>query len=58
MKCSTVRFISVSIAQVVDRLKRSFYAMLDDIRNRQALHNFGAGSYELVQADLCHRALG
>ncbi len=24
-------------AQVVDRLKRSFYAMLDDIRNRQGL---------------------
>jgi patatin-related protein len=37
-------------AQVVDRLKRSFYAMLDDIRNRQGLHNFGPASYELVQS--------
>jgi hypothetical protein len=36
--------------QVVDQLKRSFYAMLDDIRGRQGLRNFGAETYQLVQA--------
>jgi patatin-related protein len=34
---------------VVDRLKRSFYVMLDDIRNRQAVPNFAPETYELTQ---------
>jgi len=34
--------------QVVDRLKRSFYAMLDDLRDRQGVHNFGPESYNLA----------
>ncbi|MGZ5867726.1 MAG: patatin-like protein, partial [Xanthobacteraceae bacterium] len=35
--------------QVVDRLKRSFYAMLDDIRNRQSMPSFGSATYDLAQ---------
>ena len=35
--------------QVVDRLKRSFYAMLDNIRARQTMPNFGPATNELVQ---------
>lgn len=35
--------------RVVDRLKRSFYAMLDDIRNRQSVPNFGPQTYDLAQ---------
>ncbi len=36
--------------QVVDRLKRSFYAMLDDIGTRQSMPNFGPATYELAQS--------
>jgi patatin-related protein len=36
-------------AKIIDRLKRSFYAMLDDIRNRQNLPNFGIETYKLAQ---------
>jgi patatin-related protein len=35
--------------QVVDRLKRNFYAMLDNIRTRQGMPTFGPASYELGQ---------
>ena len=34
---------------MVDRLKRSFYAMLDNIRNRQSLPNFGPETYRIAQ---------
>jgi patatin-related protein len=36
--------------QVVDRLKRSFYAMLDDIRNRQSMPSFAPATHELAQS--------
>ncbi|HEY4775566.1 MAG TPA: patatin-like protein [Xanthobacteraceae bacterium] len=36
--------------QVIDRLKRSFYAKLDDIRNRRSLLRFKAGTHERAKA--------